>query len=83
MPQQALRAHARPKHSRSQPASRPASQPPTQPATQPVHPHVCPSLAGVAEAIKTHLLPLATIVTPNIPEASKLLGEGWSALQRS
>ncbi|PSC75210.1 thiamine biosynthetic bifunctional enzyme chloroplastic isoform C [Micractinium conductrix] len=28
---------------------------------------------GVAEAIKTHLLPLATIVTPNIPEASKLL----------
>lgn len=28
----------------------------------------------MAEAIKAHLLPLATIVTPNIPEASKLLG---------
>ncbi|KAL4420336.1 hypothetical protein ABPG77_006143, partial [Micractinium sp. CCAP 211/92] len=30
---------------------------------------------GVAEAIKAHLLPLATIVTPNIPEASKLLDD--------
>lgn len=28
----------------------------------------------MVEAIKRHLLPLATIVTPNIPEASKLLG---------
>ncbi|GAB4815842.1 hypothetical protein N2152v2_002888 [Parachlorella kessleri] len=29
---------------------------------------------GVVEAIQTHLLPIATIVTPNIPEASALLG---------
>jgi hydroxymethylpyrimidine kinase/phosphomethylpyrimidine kinase/thiamine-phosphate diphosphorylase len=28
---------------------------------------------GVVEALKAHLLPLATVVTPNIPEASKLL----------
>lgn len=39
-----------------------------------------PCVAGVAEAIKTHLLPLATIVTPNIPEASKLLGEALPGL---
>lgn len=34
------------------------------------------SLAGseVAEALKSHLFPLATIVTPNLPEASALLG---------
>ena len=34
------------------------------------------SLAGseVAEALKTHLFPLATIITPNLPEASALLG---------
>ena len=31
-------------------------------------------LQGVIEAIQTHLLPIATIVTPNIPEASQLLG---------
>lgn len=30
--------------------------------------------AGVADALKQHLLPLATVVTPNIPEACKLLG---------
>ncbi|EFN53733.1 hypothetical protein CHLNCDRAFT_58425 [Chlorella variabilis] len=29
--------------------------------------------AGVVEAIRAHLFPLATIVTPNVPEASKLL----------
>ncbi|DBB00982.1 TPA: hypothetical protein ACH3X1_000888 [Trebouxia sp. C0004] len=34
------------------------------------------SLAGseVAQALKTHLFPLATIITPNLPEASALLG---------
>ena len=34
------------------------------------------SLAGseVAEALRTHLFPLATIITPNLPEASALLG---------
>ena len=34
------------------------------------------SLAGseVAHALKTHLFPLATIITPNLPEASALLG---------
>ncbi len=34
------------------------------------------SLAGseVAEALKTHLFPLATVITPNLPEASALLG---------
>ncbi|KAI3425347.1 hypothetical protein D9Q98_009111 [Chlorella vulgaris] len=31
------------------------------------------AVSGVVEALKTHLLPLATIVTPNVPEASKLL----------
>jgi hydroxymethylpyrimidine/phosphomethylpyrimidine kinase len=35
------------------------------------------SLAGgdVAGALVQHLTPLATLVTPNIPEASALLGE--------
>lgn len=35
------------------------------------------SLAGseVGAALMTHLLPLAMLVTPNIPEASALLGE--------
>lgn len=28
----------------------------------------------VAEALKTHLFPLATVITPNLPEASALLG---------
>ena len=28
----------------------------------------------VAEALKSHLFPLATIITPNLPEASALLG---------
>ncbi|KAL3147596.1 hypothetical protein ABBQ38_014648 [Trebouxia sp. C0009 RCD-2024] len=34
------------------------------------------SLAGseVAQALKTHLFPLATVITPNLPEASALLG---------
>ncbi|KAI7844455.1 hypothetical protein COHA_001959 [Chlorella ohadii] len=32
--------------------------------------------AGVADALKQHLLPLATVITPNIPEACKLLGDG-------
>lgn len=34
------------------------------------------SLAGseVAHALKTHLFPLATVITPNLPEASALLG---------
>ena len=34
------------------------------------------SLAGseVAQALKMHLFPLATIITPNLPEASALLG---------
>lgn len=34
------------------------------------------SLAGseVAQALKTHLFPLATLITPNLPEASALLG---------
>ena len=29
---------------------------------------------GVMEAMRQHLLPAATIVTPNVPEASALLG---------
>ena len=28
----------------------------------------------VAEAMKAHLFPLATVITPNLPEASALLG---------
>lgn len=34
------------------------------------------SLAGseVAEAIKRRLFPLATVITPNVPEASAMLG---------
>lgn len=32
----------------------------------------------VAAAIREHLMPLATIVTPNIPEAEALLGESFT-----
>jgi hydroxymethylpyrimidine/phosphomethylpyrimidine kinase len=33
---------------------------------------------GVSEAMRAHLLPLATVLTPNLPEASALLGgSGW------
>jgi hypothetical protein len=38
--------------------------------------------AGVVEAIKRHMLPLATIVTPNLPEACKLLGGALACLYR-
>lgn len=31
---------------------------------------------GTADAIRAELLPLATIVTPNLPEAAALLGDG-------
>ena len=30
--------------------------------------------SAVAEAMKAHLFPLATVITPNLPEASALLG---------
>jgi hypothetical protein len=36
--------------------------------------------AGVVEAIKRHMLPLATIVTPNLPEACKLVGGALACL---
>lgn len=35
--------------------------------------------AGVAEAIRGHLFPIATLVTPNFPEAARLLGESPQA----
>lgn len=33
------------------------------------------ALQGVVEAIQAHLMPIATIITPNILEASQFLGE--------
>ena len=36
----------------------------------------------MVEAIKRHMLPLATIVTPNLPEACKLLGGALACLSR-
>lgn len=56
----------------------------THPRAPPQHPHPPRCLppptriaAGVAEALKLSLFPLATLITPNIQEASKLLG-GWA-----
>ena len=37
---------------------------------------------GVVEAVQAHLLPIATIVTPNIPEASALLGKRCLRVQQ-
>lgn len=34
------------------------------------------------EAMRKHLLPLATVVTPNLPEASALLGQSLFCLCR-
>lgn len=35
--------------------------------------------SSVAAALLRHLTPLATLITPNIPEASALLGKGAAA----
>ncbi len=44
------------------------------PAGLPSRPGCVVRQGGVMEAMRRHLLPIATVITPNVPEASALLG---------